>query len=211
MNWLEFWSKLVDSIIWPVAIIIIVFALRGSVKKIIEGRLFSFKVGNVEVIFDKLLEEVNESLKEEDISPEDEESFNNKDSNKQMSKLKTTEEIQEAKRKAREIAKEEDENIYNLISENPEKAMKQSWGLVYRELRILGEKFNAKIFMFEDNIYTLVRKGVISRSAFRAIIKLREIRNLMKPSSKNGYNWSEKEALSFHSSCRSILSELRKI
>ncbi|MEH7798989.1 hypothetical protein V7309_19090, partial [Bacillus safensis] len=153
MNWLEFWSKLVDSIIWPVAIIIIVFALRGSVKKIIEGRLFSFKVGNVEVTFDKLLEEVNESLKEEDISSEDEESFNNKDSNKQMSKLKTTEEIQEAKRKAREIAKEEDEDIYNLISENPEKAMQQSWGLVYRELRILGEKFNAKIFMFEDNIY----------------------------------------------------------
>ncbi len=64
MNWLEFFSKLVDSIMWPIASIVIVFALRGSVKKIIEGRLFSFKVGNVEINFDKLLEQVNENLDE---------------------------------------------------------------------------------------------------------------------------------------------------
>ncbi|WP_338712093.1 hypothetical protein WAA16_11985 [Bacillus pumilus] len=206
MNWLEFWSRLIDSIIWPAAIIIIVFALRGSVKKIIEGRLFSFKVGNVEVVFDKLLEEVNESLNEGNISLENEESFSNKD----ISMTKTTEEIKAERKKARAVAREEDEEIYRIISVNAEEAMRRSWRLVGRELVILAKKYNDGIALFEDNLYSLVRKEVISRSTFRAILKLLQITSLMKPSSRNGYEWTEEDALSFHRSCRGILTELRK-
>lgn len=206
MNWLEFWSRLIDSIIWPAAIIIIVFALRGSVKKIIEGRLFSFKVGNVEVVFDKLLEEVNESLNEGNISLENEESFSNKD----ISMTKTTEEIKAERKKARAVAREEDEEIYRIISVNAEEAMRRSWRLVGWELVILAKKYNDGIALFEDNLYSLVRKEVISRSTFRAILKLLQITSLMKPSSRNGYEWTEEDALSFHRSCRGILTELRK-
>lgn len=206
MNWLEFWSRLIDSIIWPAAIIIIVFALRGSVKKIIEGRLFSFKVGNVEVVFDKLLEEVNESLNEGNISLENEESFSNKD----ISMTKTTEEIKAERKKARAVAREEDEEIYRIVSVNAEEAMRRSWRLVGRELVILAKKYNDGIALFEDNLYSLVRKEVISRSTFRAILKLLQITSLMKPSSRNGYEWTEEDALSFHRSCRGILTELRK-
>ncbi|MFE4510748.1 hypothetical protein ACFRC2_13625, partial [Bacillus subtilis] len=63
------WSKVFDLLktiltSWPLAAVVIVFAIRKSLKTVIENRLFSFKVGNVEIIFDRLLEKVDQNLEE---------------------------------------------------------------------------------------------------------------------------------------------------
>ncbi|MBG9768849.1 hypothetical protein [Bacillus vallismortis] len=63
------WSKVFDLLktiltSWPLAAVVIVFAIRKSLNTVIENRLFSFKVGNVEIIFDRLLEKVDQNLEE---------------------------------------------------------------------------------------------------------------------------------------------------
>ncbi|MEM5020370.1 hypothetical protein WKH37_08570 [Bacillus subtilis] len=198
---------------WPLAIVIIVFAIRGSLKKIIENRLFSFKVGNVEVTFDRLLKEVDESLKDE--SPEINEcSTTNKESKEaeETVKTKSPQEKLAEQKKARKLEVEEKERIYNIISEDPEKAITRSWSLIIRELKRLGEKngLHRRYSMFDDIIYTLIRNDVISKNSYSALIRLYQIIVLVK-TSKNGYKWTEEDAYSFYKSCRSVLRQLRRI
>ncbi|QAT44348.1 hypothetical protein EQZ01_01070 [Bacillus subtilis] len=198
---------------WPLAIVIIVFAIRGSLKKIIENRLFSFKVGNVEVTFDRLLQEVDESLQDE--SPEiNEGCTTNKESKdaKETVETKSPQESLAEQKKARELEAQEKKRIYNLISEDPEKAITRSWSLVFQELKRLGEKngLDRRISMFDNILYNLIRNDEISKNTFSALIRLYQIIVLVK-TSKNGYKWTEEDASSFYKSCRLVLRQLRNI
>ncbi|MEE3679057.1 hypothetical protein V2J31_15715 [Bacillus safensis] len=54
MNWLEFWSKIIDSMAWPLAVVALVFLLRNKI-----GKLLSFKFKDAEAIFHVLEDGVN--------------------------------------------------------------------------------------------------------------------------------------------------------
>ncbi len=182
MNWLEFFSKLVDSIMWPIASIVIVFALRGSVKKIIEGRLFSFKVGNVEINFDKLLEQVNENLDEGNTTDELE-LANKKESSEETeenSKKDLVERIKQRdlKREQRELEKEQRKRIQELISEDPKKGIVFSWRMVKKELLKLGVKNGLTDIGYvntTDIFYSLIKNDVISNRFYSALANLSQI------------------------------------
>lgn len=210
---MEFLKTIVTS--WPLAAVIIVFTIKGSLKKIIEDRLFKFKVGNVEIFVDRLLQEVDESLDEEDLSSEKNgESTTNNDSNEEKGPVtKTPQEKMAEHIKARKLEKEERERIYNLISEDPVRATRSSWSMVWRELKKLGEKngLNNRYMRIDDVLYTLIRNDVLSNSSYSAIIRLHQVLVLMNTALKNGYKWTEDDASSFYSSCRSVLRKLRRI
>ncbi|MFP7209106.1 hypothetical protein SFC73_09510 [Bacillus safensis] len=182
MNWLEFFSKLVDSIMWPIASIVIVFALRGSVKKIIEGRLFSFKVGNVEINFDKLLEQVNENL-DEGYTTDELELANKKESSEETeenSKKDLVERIKQRdlKREQRELEKEQRKRIQELISEDPKKGIVFSWRMVKKELLKLGVKNGLTDIGYvntTDIFYSLIKNDVISNRFYSALANLSQI------------------------------------
>ncbi|KIL18105.1 hypothetical protein V6Z54_17785 [Bacillus sp. MAG717A] len=217
MNWLEFFSKLVDSIMWPIASIVIVFALRGSVKKIIEGRLFSFKVGNVEINFDKLLEQVNENLDEGNTTDELE-LANKKESSEETeenSKKDLVERIKQRdlKREQRELEKEQRKRIQELISEDPKKGIVFSWRMVKKELLKLGVKNGLTDIGYvntTDIFYSLIKNDVISNRFYSALANLSQIAIIVNMK-KNDYEWTEKEAESFLTSCMSAVRRLRDI
>ncbi|MDX2366756.1 hypothetical protein NJD73_19980 [Bacillus altitudinis] len=54
MNWLEFWSKLIDSIAWPLAVVILVLILKNKI-----GQLSSFRYKETEAVFNAITEEVD--------------------------------------------------------------------------------------------------------------------------------------------------------
>ncbi|MEC1270521.1 hypothetical protein P9C27_18835 [Bacillus vallismortis] len=203
---------------WPLAIVIIVFAIRGSLKKIIENRLFSFKVGNIEVTFDRLIEEVDESLSNESQTPEiNEDSTTDKESNDEenvKTKTKTSQEKLAEQKNARFKEEVEKKRISKLISEDPEGAMKTLWSLIYGELKRLGERKGLdtrQYVRFDDVIYELVENKIISKSFYSAIMALNRIRSLMDTASHNGYKWTNDDAHSYYGSCRVVLRELRSM
>lgn len=54
MNWLEFWAKVIDTTMWPLAVIILVVLLRNKI-----GQLESFKYKGAEAVFRAITEEVD--------------------------------------------------------------------------------------------------------------------------------------------------------
>ncbi|MGM0969439.1 MAG: hypothetical protein ACQEWR_12785 [Bacillota bacterium] len=54
MNWLEFWAKIIDTMMWPLAVVILVILLRSKI-----GQLESFKYKGAEAVFRAITEEVD--------------------------------------------------------------------------------------------------------------------------------------------------------
>ncbi|MBU5260750.1 hypothetical protein KQI25_16305 [Bacillus pumilus] len=54
MNWLEFWAKIIDTMIWPLVVVILVILLRSKI-----GQLESFKYKGAEAVFRAITEEVD--------------------------------------------------------------------------------------------------------------------------------------------------------
>jgi hypothetical protein len=63
MNWMELTASLVRSMAWPVAVVVAVVILRKQLAAILD-RVGSAKVGPVEVIFDRELNEVRQGLEQ---------------------------------------------------------------------------------------------------------------------------------------------------
>src|ERR1700691_987398 len=57
MNWLEFWSTIARSLVWPIVVIILAYWFRDSIKAAIP-RLSKVKGGGFEAEFERKLEEV---------------------------------------------------------------------------------------------------------------------------------------------------------
>ncbi|MGP3738408.1 hypothetical protein GPA07_13740 [Bacillus sp. ms-22] len=49
MNWMELVSSVINSIAWPMAIVLIIFFLKKSIKKLLDD-VVSIKYGNIEII-----------------------------------------------------------------------------------------------------------------------------------------------------------------
>ncbi|MEC2196359.1 hypothetical protein [Bacillus velezensis] len=177
---------------WPLATVIIVFAIRGSLKKIIENRLFSLKVGNVEIAFDKLIEKADKGLNDKNLQ------------GKLQSKSHKTDE--EHGDEQTEAEQNYDEKIPLLtlnelkdikkIAKNPKEAIVYSWFLVLSELRDFADLIGEPNYEDDiDIIMTLWVKKAITDDLAKALNTLSEIYNefnVLKLKKYQAYEFLEK-------------------
>ncbi|MDN0189865.1 hypothetical protein ABS751_12175 [Bacillus subtilis] len=164
---------------WPLATVIIVFAIRGSLKKIIENRLFSLKVGNVEIAFDKLIKEADEGL-------------NHYDKNLQEKIQSKSDKTDEEHGDEQTEADQNDDEKMPLLTLNelkeikkntktPKEAILYSWFLVSSELRDFANSIGEQNLEDDvDIIMTLWVKRAITDDLAKALNTLNEIYNEFK-------------------------------
>ncbi|MBV7321651.1 hypothetical protein [Bacillus halotolerans] len=122
-------SKFITNVLssWPLAIVIIIFVLRGSIKKVIEEKLSSFKVGSVEFYFEKLLETADEGLNREELKSQATEEGENEEP------FKLTDAIDDTFKEGSLISK-----FNTLVKTNVESGINYGWKLVVTELNSLA-------------------------------------------------------------------------
>ncbi|MCY7827682.1 MULTISPECIES: hypothetical protein [Bacillus] len=164
---------------WPLATVIIVFAIRGSLKKIIENRLFSLKVGNVEIAFDKLIKEADEGL-------------NHYDKNLQEKLQSKSDKTDEEHGDEQTEADQNDDEKMPLLTLNelkeirkntktPKETILYSWFLVSSELRDFANSIGEQNLEDDiDIIMTLWVKKAITDDLAKALNTLNEIYNEFK-------------------------------
>ncbi|MEC2274723.1 hypothetical protein PNF29_20645 [Bacillus subtilis] len=164
---------------WPLATVIIVFAIRRSLKKIIENRLFSLKVGNVEIAFDKLIKEADEGL-------------NHYDKNLQEKIQSKSDKTDEEHGDEQTEADQNDDEKMPLLTLNelkeikkntktPKEAILYSWFLVSSELRDFANSIGEQNLEDDvDIIMTLWVKRAITDDLAKALNTLNEIYNEFK-------------------------------
>lgn len=64
MNWMEFVASLINSLVWPVTIIMVIVLLRGPISARIKD-LISLKYKDIEIVFNSMLGETSPQLETE--------------------------------------------------------------------------------------------------------------------------------------------------
>ncbi|MCY8420286.1 hypothetical protein [Bacillus inaquosorum] len=193
------WSKVFDLLktiltSWPLAAVVIVFAIRKSLKTVIENRLFSFKVGNVEIIFDRLLEKVDQNLEEASQLSEEE----NVD----------PESVKESKNTQTEKPQHKPQYKPDLSLRKPRILVRNSWREIDDHIRNLVEseiKMN-RVWSTRKCINYLA-ENVIPGTLADALFNLLELRNLLL---NENYQLTRDDAILFRSRCLSAVNELNK-
>ncbi|MER1260613.1 hypothetical protein NQS41_10110 [Bacillus sp. C3(2022)] len=210
---------------WPLAAVIIVFAIRGSLKKIIESRLSSLKVGNVEfTFFEQLARGFDENLKKYD---EDEkksnpaqENYNDKQSpsntqdfqnNKgEDSKESAKEKLTAKKIKSRPIKIEfhDRAEMFNLAIADPQKLVQISWQMVEDELLEIKNLYSFQGVSTKKSTYDLLEQyKIIPTELATALMHLSFMHKLLIVQKE----LNSGEAYEFFSRCTRAVDELRKI
>ncbi|RXK26471.1 hypothetical protein A6g_18445 [Bacillus velezensis] len=205
------WGKVFDLLktiltSWPLAAVVIVFAIRKSLKTVIENRLFSFKVGNVEIIFDRLLNEVDRSLKEaSQLSEEQAEQVDAKESKGAEYEYSLKDDIDTS------IVRESNEADYINFSEeekSPRALVKDSWRHLSHKIRQLVRMNSRDFTSFSsiNNCIHFLSESVIPNELGDALYKLLTLRDLLIRSEP----LRKVDATIFHSRCLNAMYELDK-
>ncbi|KIN37606.1 hypothetical protein ACFTRE_18600 [Bacillus subtilis] len=193
------WSKVFDLLktiltSWPLAAVVIVFAIRKSLKTVIENRLFSFKVGNVEIIFDRLLEKVDQNLEEASQLSEEEKV--------------DPESVKESENTQTEKPQYKPQYKPDLPLRKPRILVRNSWEVIDDHIRNLVEseiKMN-RVWSTRKCINYLA-ENVIPETLAEALFNLLELRNLLL---NENYKLTRDDAILFRSRCLSAVNELNK-
>ncbi|MBT2169684.1 MULTISPECIES: hypothetical protein [Bacillus] len=202
------WGKVFDLLktiltSWPLAAVVIVFAIRKSLKSVIENRLFTFKVGNVEIIFDKLLEKVDQSLEEASQRSEEEkvESESVRESeNTQTEKQYDLPEIQQS------IVRES-QYYSDALAKRPRLLVKESWREVERKIRSLAIESGGDDFRIKHPKNSIIYLTKEYPQLGKALKSLLELRNFLL---NENYELKSVDATIFRSRCLSAIDELNK-
>ncbi|MCY7895108.1 hypothetical protein MOB09_19340 [Bacillus vallismortis] len=205
------WSKVFDLLktiltSWPLAAVVIVFAIRKSLKTVIENRLFSFKVGNVEIIFDRLLEKVDQNL--EEASQLSEEEKVEPESVKEPESEKEPEDLKEPENNRTEKPRYKNYSEPSVI--RPRMLVKASWKEVENEIRSLVIHSESEKIARMGSIRKCIRylaENVVSPELAEALRNLLELRDLLL---NEHYKLKNVDATIFRSRCLSAIDELGK-
>ncbi|WP_366207983.1 hypothetical protein [Bacillus amyloliquefaciens] len=199
---------------WPLAVVVIVFAIRKSLKTVIENRLFSFKVGNVEIIFDKLLEKVDKSLEEASQLSEKEkvESQSVRESeNTQTEKQYDLPEIQPEKQydlpEIQQSIVRESQYYSDVLEKRPRLLVTESWREVERKIRSLAIESGGNDFRFKHPKNSIIYLTKEYPQLGKALKSLLELRNFLL---NENYELKSVDATIFRSRCLSAIDELNK-
>lgn len=203
------WSKVFDLLktiltSWPLAAVVIVFAIRKSLKTVIENRLFSFKVGNVEIIFDRLLEKVDQSLQE--ASQRSEEEKVDSETMKEAENTKTEKFEYKLPETPPSIVKESNDYSY-IVGEKPRLLVKESWREVERKIRSLVIESGGNDFRFKHPKNNMIYLTKEYPQLGKALKSLLELRNFLL---NENYELKSVDATIFRSRCLSAIDELNK-
>ncbi|CUB44692.1 MULTISPECIES: hypothetical protein [Bacillus] len=203
------WSKVFDLLktiltSWPLAAVVIVFAIRKSLKTVIENRLFSFKVGNVEIIFDRLLEKVDQSLQE--ASQRSEEEKVDSETMKEAENTKTEKFEYKLPETPPSIVKESNDYSY-IVATKPRLLVKESWREVERKIRSLVIESGGNDFRFKHPKNSMIYLTKEYPQLGKALKSLLELRNFLL---NENYELKSVDATIFRSRCLSAIDELNK-
>ncbi|WP_342412139.1 hypothetical protein NYE22_21480 [Bacillus sp. FSL K6-1560] len=228
------WGKVFDLLktiltSWPLAAVVIVFAIRKSLKAVIENRLFSFKVGNVEIIFDQLLKEAAKGLESgDDGSKSETENVEASDLAENADASNSTEKDEEKSHDAH-VEKETEaipyhikdskENynykrkhfttVRHLAKESPGLAIEYTWSLVRSELVDILLKYGAYEHVEKDDkdiIETLLYNSIITKDLAKALYSLNEISELHNAKKINYFM-----VLQYYEGCINAVDKLKEI
>ncbi|MEW5069660.1 hypothetical protein ABVK62_18435 [Bacillus subtilis] len=206
------WSKVFDLLktiltSWPLAAVVIVFAIRKSLKTVIENRLFSFKVGNVEIIFDRLLEKVDQSLQE--ASQRSEEEKVDSETMKEAENTKTEKFEYKLPETPPSILKESEDYTYILAEKKPRLLVRESWREVGHKIRSLVAEREGDASRRRSIISCInyLANQVVQPELGNALRSLLELRDFLL---NENYRIKSVDATIFRSRCLSVIDELSK-
>lgn len=158
MNWMTFISSIVESIIWPVTIMLLIIIFRDPIKEVVP-LLKKFKFKSFEVDFERKISSISKKVERAQL-PETSDAFNN------ISNINHN-----------IISRFGD--IKNINISSPRSAIIESWIMVEQLLRRLAENQEMNIYNGTSiNILNeLSNKNIISNDIFEICNELREIRN----------------------------------
>jgi hypothetical protein len=152
MNWLEFISSVIDTIIWPLCVVIVVFLLRNQLKELIPA-LRNLRYKDFELSFEKTMESIEQNV--ETLIEPNGTSF------------------------AKPVMAEKFTYLYELIQTSPRSAIIESWLIVEEQLIRLSQKklqdsANKTPLMILKELFSI---GIINKDLYKIIEDLRKIRN----------------------------------
>ncbi|EWH19811.1 hypothetical protein [Bacillus haynesii] len=227
INWAEI-ANLISSILeskfvtnvftsWPLAAVIIVFALKKSFINIIETRLSSVKFGNnlVEAIFGKRYDEtinVVEQKNQSSLNNPKEQKEQDFNYNKEEIININGEEFKKKKIKTRLIKLDFDnfEEKLMLAMSNPKKLIEESWNSVQNELSEIINLYSFQGITDKEKsskIDLLETFKIISPELAKALMQLSVMRNLLLVQNEPNSG----EAFEFFSRCKRAIDQLRWI
>ncbi|WP_179033034.1 MULTISPECIES: hypothetical protein [Paenibacillus] len=157
MDWLTFFSKIIDSMAWPLSVVLLIFFLRKQLVELLPG-LKNLRYKDFELIFERKIEEIDNKIEKAQLpNPE-------------------------SKKPINEVPSEYEEKYKHLNEINinsPRAAIIESWLLVEEELNRLSKSY------FDDSINRtplmiikqLMKKNVVSKELLEIIDQLRQLRN----------------------------------
>ncbi|MCY8378422.1 hypothetical protein [Bacillus haynesii] len=190
MEWIDLLKTILTS--WPLATVVIVLAIRKNLRAVIENRLFSLKVGNVEITFDQLLKEATEGLKSGEIELKSNTKYGDAKNLNEKSEGKEDDIHDEMATEGIKVNKEEIKennfinykyrrhfaNVKNLAKDSPTLALEYSWRLVRAELVEILLKYGAvdEIEQEDEGIINfLLYNDIITKDLAKALHSLKEI------------------------------------
>jgi len=153
MDWITFFSKLIDSLVWPISIIILAFIFRFPLSKLIQV-LKRLKYKDFELEFDLEVNKLHSDI---------------------AKTLPDKEGIDE------EI-KDEKSKLLQLSNISPQAAILDSWSQVEKETFLAVQRLKPELAGKEINnwllvIHTLLGAGRLDGDKFRQLNKLGSLRN----------------------------------
>ena len=207
---MEIFKTILSS--WPLAAVIIVFALRTSLKKIIEIRLSSFKVGNFEFTFEQLAKDFDENYKEAEEAVNKIIEPNVQDTSeveKEKNEHVDMPQVKKIKSKPIKIELHDYEEIHKLAGDDPERLIRRSWNMVKDQIREVAEQSivdytKGKI---SDTLYELEDLKIIPSELSKALADLHRmfILLLFSKELKSG------SAVAYFFRCERAVDQLRKL
>lgn len=192
MDWLEFFSEIIDSLAWPLAVAIMVFILRRQIGSLIEqlvGRIARLRFGGVQIDFAEVIREVEARAEEANLIRRE-----------------------EAERVIPVAVKRHAGRLYVLAETSTRAAIIEAWLLVENEAREAAERSGLDVEIRTGTLRVLqllYNTGHIPSNLWSIIDDLRRLRN----SAVHGFDLavSTQIAIAYISLAERVLAHLQDI
>ncbi|PNU22878.1 hypothetical protein MHB67_08495 [Bacillus sp. FSL H8-0516] len=194
MNWMEFISSIINSIIWPIVVLVAVLNLRKPVSQLIlqlaQLRLKTFKYGDLEIGFEDKLEDV-----ESNVNSRTEESSS--------------------------IITEEDRQFDSVARDAPHLGVVLAWQELESELMKAVERLGL-IDELSDRFYgrslttfkvnkLLVKHGYLDEKFYKSVSELQQLRNSAIHPFDNHFSITTDDAKRYRKLTKALIKEIQSL
>ncbi|MEC2218830.1 hypothetical protein ACIROH_23045 [Bacillus subtilis] len=210
MNWLEFWSSIIKSAIWPFVIVTTLWMFRKPVNELFSNLAdFTLKFKDFEATYSKDLQNVKNKLEGADTDkPESEGSETDEKQTPKNSNADWNSSI---------IVNNDGSNadFFKIASEAPYLATIMSFQLLEQELRSTIKKLGIKLVGIQNTprsyMKHLVDKGYLESKHLEAFRELSSLRNFAVHNPSEAKKISYMDAMTYDKLTKRLISRLKKI